>query len=127
MFLRKTNGFTMIELLVTLVLLGLVASVAMPGLDAWLSARKAASQRAELAGKLALMPLQANRQGRVLTVKHAEDLELSDAELEVLTPITVLASGYCKGGEVALLLGERRYQFSVLAPFCEVRQVANIK
>lgn len=119
----------MVELLVTLVLLGLIASVAAPGMDAWLRSRQASAIRTSLASDLALLPLQAKGQGAALYITDASQLPSKNLALEFITPVTVLANGYCQGGEVALLQGSeknpQRVVYEVIPPFCEVSRRAN--
>lgn len=117
----------MIELLVTLVLLGLISAVAAPGLESWLAAREAASQRTALAGELALLPLKANRSGRSVIIANSSQFETPDLELDVIRPIEVLKNGYCRGGEIALRQGPRRYRFEVMAPYCTLEQRLNVQ
>ncbi|MBT1064899.1 prepilin-type N-terminal cleavage/methylation domain-containing protein [Bowmanella sp. Y26] len=120
--LRNSPGFTMIELLVTLVLLGLIVAVVAPGMDAWLMAREAAAQRAMVAGKLMLLPLEANRSGQTIRINSATDLGLNDVALKFEPAIEVNSNGYCRGGAFTLTQGQRAYHFEVLPPFCEVKQ-----
>ncbi|ABG41735.1 Prepilin-type cleavage/methylation [Paraglaciecola sp. T6c] len=122
-------GFTMVELLVTLVLLGLIASVAAPSLDSWLRSRQANALRSALSSELALLPMQANRQGSAITISDASQLQAQDLQLEFLEPVVVLANGYCKGGQIAIIQSEKeqndkRVKFDVLAPYCEIRRHA---
>lgn len=117
-------GFTMVELLVTLVLLGLIASVAAPSLDSWLRSRQANALRSALSSELALLPMKANRQGSAITINDASQLQAQALQLEFLEPVVVLANGYCKGGQVALVQNDKRVKFDVLAPYCEIRRHA---
>jgi prepilin-type N-terminal cleavage/methylation domain-containing protein len=125
-FGRKNRGFTMVELLVTLVLLGLIASVAAPGMESWLRSRQAGALRTALASELALLPLQANRQGKGITLSDSSQLQNQELQVEFIQPVVVLANGYCLGGKMALIQGReqnaQRIVFEVLAPFCEVRR-----
>lgn len=119
----------MVELLVTLVLLGLIASVAAPSLDSWLRSRQANALRSALSSELALLPMQANRQGSAITISDASQLQAQDLQLEFLEPVVVLANGYCKGGQIAIIQSEKeqndkRVKFDVLAPYCEIRRHA---
>jgi prepilin-type N-terminal cleavage/methylation domain-containing protein len=119
----KAKGFTMVELLVTLVLLGLIASVAAPGLDAWLRARQAAAIRMSLASEMALLPLQAVTQGQALLIGSRQQLQ-QDMPIQFIKPVSVLANGYCVGGKVSLLQSTQKVEFDILPPFCEVSRSA---
>jgi prepilin-type N-terminal cleavage/methylation domain-containing protein len=120
----KRTGFSMVELLVTLVLLGLVASFVAPGVDAWLTSREAAATRMAVSSKFALLPLQASISGKPMLIDNTQQLELDDLGLSVLftQPVMVLANGYCQGGQFSLEQNERVFYFEVLAPYCQVKR-----
>jgi prepilin-type N-terminal cleavage/methylation domain-containing protein len=122
--MKKSAGFTMIELLVTLVLLGLIASLAAPGLESWLRSRQNDAIRTALSSEMALLPLQANRQGEAITLNNGNQLLSLDLQIQFIEPVVVLANGYCLGGKVSLLQNDRSIDYDVLAPFCEVRRSA---
>jgi general secretion pathway protein G len=119
---RTINGFSMVELLVTLVLLGLIASVVAPQMDSWLSARQAAADRMAVTSRLALLPLQASRSGERVVIHNGEQLALQDLLIEFTQPIVVLANGYCLGGQFSLVQDTRTFSFNVTSPYCEVRR-----
>jgi len=114
----------MVELLVTLVLLGLIASFVVPGVDSWLTSREAAATRMAINSKLALLPMQANRRGKHMLIDSAEQLALEDLALSVsfTQPVLVLANGYCQGGAFSLKQNNRTFYFDVLAPYCQVKR-----
>ncbi len=122
--LPKTNGFTMVELLVTLVLLGLVASVVAPGLESWLSSRQAASVRMAIAGEVAMLPLRANRSGKPIVISQYSQLQLDSEVLSenvvISQPINVLANGYCLGGQFILSQSNGDVTYDVMSPYCQV-------
>jgi prepilin-type N-terminal cleavage/methylation domain-containing protein len=122
--MKISAGFTMVELLVTLVLLGLIASLAAPGLESWLRSRQNDSVRTALSSEMALLPLQANRQGKAITLNNGNQLHSLDLQIEFIEPVVVLANGYCLGGKISLLQNDRSIDYDVLAPFCEVRRSA---
>jgi general secretion pathway protein G len=114
----------MVELLVTLVLLGLIASMVAPGLESWLAARSAAAVRMEINGQLAMLPMLANRSGQKVVIDSADKLSLTDVVIEFTEPVVVLANGFCQGGRFKLQQGDYVSTFVVLAPYCEVRRFA---
>jgi prepilin-type N-terminal cleavage/methylation domain-containing protein len=123
MLIVKTGlGFTMVELLVTLVLLGLISAMVAPGLESWLAARKASAVRMEINSQLALLPLQANRSGQQIVVDSAEKLDLIDIDIKFTQPIVVNANGFCQGGQFQLQHDNSVSTFDVLAPYCEVKR-----
>jgi Tfp pilus assembly protein PilE len=109
----------MIELLVTLVLLGLVSSIVIPGIDSWLDSRERAAKRNHIVNKLALLPLSVNRRGERLTISRAQQLDLPANSIEFVQPIVVLANGFCVGGAFKNL-SQPEIVYLVSSPFCEV-------
>lgn len=128
--MKKIAGFTMIELLVTLVLLGLITSMAVPGIESWLRARQASSVRMALSNEMTLLPLQAKMSGQRLELSEASQLSDSSLPLRFIEPVIVLANGYCLGGQVALMQNSTSQnssetRFDILPPLCEVRRHAS--
>ncbi len=113
----------MIELLVTMVLLGLIVAVVAPGLESWLSSRKADAVRMEVSSKFAMLPLVANRSGQSVIIDTADKLGVADISLSFPQPIIVNANGFCQGGRFQLQQGDSPVNFDVLSPYCEVRRV----
>lgn len=114
------RGFTIIELLVVLVILGMLAAAVTPALDNWLMSREAALAEEELSTKLAALPLQASRAGRLIVIQNEQDLQIDSLTLSAKTPIKVLPNGFCSGGELTVDLGDRQAAFTVHPPFCEL-------
>lgn len=114
-------GFSMVELLVTLVLLGLVASFVAPNVNSWLKSRDAAATRMAITSKLSILPLQVNRTGQSLTIENATQLDLDHLDMVFEQPVVILANGFCVGGKFSLLQGQRKQLFEVLPPYCEVQ------
>lgn len=121
---KSGRGFTMVELLVTLVLLGLITAMVAPGLESWLAARHTAAVRMEINSQLAMLPLLANRSGRKMVIDSAEKFDLLDVELKFIQPVVVYANGFCEGGQFQLQQENYVTTFEVLAPYCEVKRVA---
>lgn len=112
----------MVELLVTLVLLGLITSLAVPGIDSWLRARQVSSVRTALSNEMTLLPLQAKMSGQRFEISAAAQLSDTSLPLRFIQPVVVLANGYCLGGQVALLQSSQEVIFDVVPPLCEVRR-----
>lgn len=116
----------MVELLVTLVLLGLIASVVAPGLESWLASRQASAMRMALSNELALLPIKANRSGQQIIIDDVSQLNIDDLEARFPVPVMVLANGFCQGGQVILLQRGVEISFDVTAPYCEVKRRAEL-
>ena len=116
------SGFTLVELLVALVLLGLVTTLAFPAVDAWFLSRQLASERNALANELAGLPLKASIRGEVITITTPDQLSNVDNNLVITSPITVLSNGYCLGGSLQLVQDEMISNYAVTSPLCEVKR-----
>lgn len=122
--IKPQAGFTLVELLITLVILGLASSLVGPALFSWLDSREAASRRTTLENSLAMLPLEVQRKGEAVTIENAVDLGIDDIRgITINEPVRILSNGYCQGGRVTLTLSARQYQYQVLPPFCEVALV----
>ena len=121
---QKGKGFTLIEILVTLVILGLTATLVAPGIDSWLDARQTAAARDAIANEIAGLPLLASSQQQHLVIEHGDQLAVQDIPVIISQPIEVLANGFCTGGEYQLSRNETTQRFIVKPPFCEVERIA---
>ena len=124
--LQTNRGFTLVEILVTLVILGLSASLVAPAVVSWLDARTASAARNELASAIAMLPLETERAGHKRVITRPAELNLNGSNassINIIAPIEVYANGFCKGGEVSLSLSSRIYTYKVNAPHCEVQLV----
>lgn len=133
---RAPNGFTLLEMLVVLAVLGLLAALAFPALGtAWDRARFAFG-RDTIERELDLLPLRAYTQARRLVLDYpegappegagAESVRLPLPEgwtLATQAPIVFTETGVCLGGEVAVALGGERYTYRLEAPRCRPRLV----
>ena len=119
---RRINAFTLVGLLVTLVLMALIASTVVPQIDRWLGARERATIRSEIASKLAMLPLQASRAGVSFEITHFDQLDLPYNNIRITQPVTVLASGFCVGGEFTFRLTRATITYDVTAPLCAVEE-----
>ena len=110
--IRKAKGFTLIEILVTLVILGLTAALVGPGIESWLDARQTAAARDAVANEIAGLPLLASIQQQHLVIERVDQLAVQDIPMIISKPIEVLANGFCKGGEYLLRRGETSQRFA---------------
>lgn len=122
--LPTSKGFTLVEVLVTLVILSISTALVGPAVIKWLDARTANAARNELVNALAMLPLETERSGEPVVINDASRLDIeSGGTIEIIRPIKILANGFCKGGELSLTLGNQRYNYVVHAPNCEVTLV----
>ncbi|MBV8033811.1 prepilin-type N-terminal cleavage/methylation domain-containing protein [Roseateles sp.] len=104
---QHQRGFTLLELLVVLALIGLVAGVSLPAAGRWLDAVRERGWRQELHASLTALPLAAFRQGRP-TRLEAKDVRAlvadmpADLAVELSAPLIYSARGLAEPAEVRL-------------------------
>ncbi|MBC3764938.1 hypothetical protein H8B19_03555 [Neptunicella marina] len=112
----------MIELLVTLVLLGLISALVIPGMDAWLKSRELSSQELSLSAGFAMLPIKAANSGKSIVISSAADLNLQGIELEIEQPIIIDSNGYCHRGQLKLSNNGVKHLYNINSPFCELER-----
>lgn len=117
----KQSGFSLLELLVVLVLMGAISSIALPNLTRLYESISRASEVREVVAQINLLGKRAhtNRTSFFLTENL---IELPDGwKIEVLDEIKYSASGFCSGGRIAIEQGDDKILESLLhKPFCQV-------
>lgn len=126
----KSGGFTLVEILVVLVVIGLIAGVAMPNMVKMLQSAERAGQRDSLLSEIAGLGYRAYLTGQPLTLGGAA---VAGAEsqppfqipqgwrIEIPRPITYNFNGICSGGEIILISpDERREIFQLDPPRCKI-------
>ncbi|MFC3114966.1 type II secretion system protein [Cellvibrio fontiphilus] len=131
--LRKSSGFTILEMVVVLVMIGLIASLALPGLQKMFDAMEASIQRDNIS--FALNSLSQDVRDTRTALYFERYPENSDplptvfldrlAELEVKvqaqSPILITASGFCPiSTAISVFSGSRHYDLVLRAPDCRV-------
>lgn len=112
-----SKGYTLIEILVVLVILGLITALVIPNVNTWLSSREKATKVKELQATLSLMPLKASNLQDGLRFPEGSTIEGLE-DFVVTKEIVVLANGYCLGGE--LTFSETGEVFTASPPLCEI-------
>jgi prepilin-type N-terminal cleavage/methylation domain-containing protein len=119
------NGFTMIELLVVLVLLGLIAAGITPSIQRIISSRSASLERQQVASKLAMLPLQASLGSQMIIVDEKSEYwqEFSPSTIVTFShPLIVLENGFCLETTVTVQQLKRQYHYVVSSPLCELKE-----
>lgn len=129
----KSRGFTLVEILVVLVVIGLIAGVAMPNMVKMLQSAERAGQRDTLLSEIAGLGYRAYLTGQPLTLGGApvagEGGETQPPfqipqgwQLEIPRPITYNFNGICSGGQIILVSpDERREIFQLEPPRCKIQ------
>ncbi|MCY3820093.1 MAG: prepilin-type N-terminal cleavage/methylation domain-containing protein [Gammaproteobacteria bacterium] len=136
---RLRFGFTLLELLVVLALLGLATAIAMPNLERLYAAATRATERDHVLDQVAALGRQAVLDGRAYVVfGNSPSVDPSEAarfaeyetylvdvpdgwRLQFDQPLVVLANGVCLGGALTLSReGEEAVRVELVPPYCGI-------
>lgn len=123
------GGFTLLEMIVVLALLGLIASLVGPsmlrGIDAWRRAAQVDAVIEQIRG----LPARALAAGRAIEISQVavdgpQPPLRAEEDWRLVVPATwsVHATGVCDGGQVQLVNEYTTRTIDVSAPFCEPLQ-----
>lgn len=120
------KGFTLLELMVVLVLMGLVAGVVLPRMSKLYDRTQAAFELEDLRLSLARIPLQtfsSNIRYELISlpsnVNQSLFISIPDGwVVQADAPIIYQPNGICLGGNLVASYGEVSYKFVLLPPNC---------
>jgi general secretion pathway protein G len=126
-----TAGFTLIEILVVLVILGFIAGLALPGLQRMMQSAQLASERSFILGELGNLGYRAYITGRPITLGEprqeggAPPFDLPEGwRLVFPKPISYRFNGLCSGGSVTLISPDDRQEtLDLVAPRCRIERL----
>ncbi len=125
---RADKGFTLIELVIALAIIGLGLSFVLPRMMAWVDRLAFSARQQQFEDALAELGSRARRSGRSVVLRstdfaaHSNEpapIELpSNWSLTVEPPIAFRYDGICTGGKVRLSFpaGEKSYRLQ--SPYC---------
>ncbi|MGL6290155.1 MAG: type II secretion system protein [Silanimonas sp.] len=120
------RGFTLLEMLVVLVILGLAAAVVAPPLARTLERVREAGDRDDVARGLEALPARAREAGRALVFRAGEPIVIRDRpwpEGWAVVPVAALrveANGFCQGGTLQVARPSGRTTWALGAPDCRL-------
>lgn len=121
------TGFTLLELLIVLALIGVTAAVVMPGLARTYDAIVGSGERADVARALEGLPFAAIAAGQPLHLEPSDPgalamrLQLPEGwTARLLEPLHVERTGYCHPSRVAVSGRETTETWRLTAPACGV-------
>ena len=126
------RGYTLLEILVVLALLGLLTGLAVPRLDRMFDSLRMAFERDDVLDAIADLPYLANRQGMSFELTRfppeatadpanpqTVPLQLPDGWIVRATqPIRYAANGVCGGGELMLQYAGQQFEVDLEPPLC---------
>lgn len=122
----RANGFTLLELLIVLLVLGLVSGLVLPRLSNIYDGMVTMYERDDILVQLNSLHFKVFQYGQVFDLisyplpKDAPKLlELPpNWTLTTETPIRFRSNGSCSGGHLTLLHGEESFSIKLEPPFC---------
>lgn len=128
---RHSQGFTLLEMVVVLVLMGVVSALVMPSVSRFYGSIQTATERDKTVFLLSQLSSVVRHHRKAITFDgypsentpsfvsdHFSELELVIA---VNTPIYISATGFCpSGGVVQVSNSKHTYELSLSSPACRV-------
>lgn len=129
---RYARGFTLLELLVVLVILGLVAAIAVPGAIRTIGAWQRQALLDEVVIQVRALPVVVRASGRPLVLEAAGEVRDESWDVlplpegwtaDALTPLRVESNGACSDARLVFEADSWQRTLAVEAPFCDARWV----
>lgn len=118
------NGFTLLEMIVVLSILGLISAIAFPRLGTVYSSLEKTTQKDDLTNQIKLLNFKAYQSGKKFSLAEAveeeELIKLPEGwHLVSGKQITYSEIGVCSGGEATFQSDNTFISFKLEAPLCE--------
>lgn len=125
--IARSAGFSLLEMLVVLALMGLLVALVAPAGFRTVATWRRATQAEDILGQLAALPDVARKGAKPLTLSANDQdpsiLALPEGwRLELARPLELSANGACSGAEGVLIdEGGVPLAFVLQAPYCRIR------
>jgi prepilin-type N-terminal cleavage/methylation domain-containing protein len=120
------RGFSLLEMLVVLVILGMAAALVAPPLARTVERVRESGEREDIARRLGALPAQVRSEGRARAWAAGDALAAPAAawpegwRVVAVTPLRIGANGFCAGADVQAAGPSRVHRLRLVAPDCRV-------
>jgi len=122
--LKRYLGFTLLEILVVLLIVGLLSSLGLPRLQRLADSIQRANQKTSLIGQINSLPYQAYVSAREIVLDSGRSSVINipaNWQIKVAQPVRYSANGICSGGHITVLAPDGREEVFILnAPLCHI-------
>jgi len=113
-----SGGYTLLELLVVMLLLGLMMGLVAPRASQWLEAAQVRGWRADLRARIEALPVKAFLAGEPLSIDAAQLQQglpgrPGGVELQLAAPLLYSRAGMASGGRMVVIQGASREVWTV--------------
>jgi len=136
---KASYGFTLVEILVVLAIVGLLAGVALPQLQNMASSVEISTQRTAIKTAIEELGYRAYVSGKPITLTNANSIPGSENtpreqpleipsgwRVQVLQPVIYAINGICSGGKITLIDPRRMNEsFTLKPPQCRLEPIDN--
>ena len=117
-------GFTLLEMLVVLLIVGLLTSLGLPRLQRLAESLERANQRTSLIGQIEGLPYRAYASAREIILDGGASPAIdipANWQIKVAQPVRYSANGVCSGGRVSVRDPDGGEEvFTLKAPLCRI-------
>lgn len=125
--MNQRKGFTLIEILVVLILLGLTSALVLPKFPAIYDRFKSRAEQDNFFQGLSVLSLKAYTEQKTIILNETSAPELLEIpngwELNIEAPIIYKPNGLCLGGDLSYIAKGIKTPIKLAPPHCEARRL----